>query len=149
MTRSNNNINVLSPVFARLTEDNAPQVAYEINSNHYDKGYYLVDGIYPSQSTFVKIVRNPEDEKCKRLVKEQEVSPKDVERAFVVLQSRWAIVQHPARTWSTERIWEVMTTCVIMRNMIIDEERDGNMYDQGWEFQGDLVEPLPGPTSWE
>jgi hypothetical protein len=42
-----------------------------------------------------------------------------------------------------------MTTCVIMRNMIIDEERDGNMYDQGWEFQGDLVEPLPGPTSWE
>jgi hypothetical protein len=59
---------------------------------------------------------------------------KDVKRAFGVLQSRWAIVHHPARTWSTEVTWEVMTACVIMHNMIVKDERDEGIYDQGWEF---------------
>jgi hypothetical protein len=57
-----------------------------INDNPFDKGYYLVYGIYFSWSTFVKIVRNPADEKCKRLAKEQEVARKNVDKAFGVLQ---------------------------------------------------------------
>jgi hypothetical protein len=28
--------------------------------------------------------------------------------------------------------------------MIIDDERDDNIYDQGSKFEGDLVEPHPG-----
>jgi hypothetical protein len=31
-------------------------------------------------------------------------------------------------------MWKVMTTCVIMCNMIVEEERDASMYDQGWDF---------------
>jgi hypothetical protein len=42
-------------------------------------------------------------------------------------------------------MWEVMTICVIMHNMIIEDEGDNNIYDQGWEFQGDLV--APGPSA--
>jgi hypothetical protein len=64
MSGSSNDINMLQrlPVFDRLAKCSAPQVSYEIiNGNHYNKGYYLVDGIHPFLSTFVKTVCNPED----------------------------------------------------------------------------------------
>ena len=35
-----------------------------------------------------------------------------------------------------------MTTCVIMHNMIIEDERDDNIFNQGFDFQGENVEPL-------
>jgi hypothetical protein len=143
MAGSNNDINMLhrSPVFSRLIECTAPQISYEINGNPSDKGYYLAGDIYPSWPTFVKTVRNPADEKYKRFAKEQEAARKDVERAFGVLQSRWAIVRYPVRTWSPERMWNVMTACVIMHNMIIENERDDSIYDQGCDFEGELAEP--------
>jgi hypothetical protein len=31
-------------------------------------------------------------------------------------------------------MWEIMTACVIMDNMIIDDERDDGLHDQGWQF---------------
>jgi hypothetical protein len=36
---------------------------------------------------------------------------------------------------------EVMTTCVINDNMIVQEEQDDNIYEDDWEFEGELVEP--------
>ena len=38
--------------------------------------------------------------------------------------------------------WEVMTACVIMHNMIVEDERDDNIFDQGFDYQGENVEPL-------
>jgi hypothetical protein len=46
----------------------------------------------PSWTTFVNTVRNPAYEKCIRFSKEKEAARKDVERAFGVVQSRWAKV---------------------------------------------------------
>jgi hypothetical protein len=43
-------------------------------------------------------------------------------------------------------MWEVMTGCVIMYNMVVKEECDDNIYDQGCKFQGEFVDPNPGPT---
>jgi hypothetical protein len=141
MSGSHNDINVRqrSPVFARLAEGDAPVFNYEINGHPYNKYYYLADGIYPDWSTFVKIFREPAEEKNRRFVKRHKVCRKNVERVFGVLQSRWAIVRHPARTWSTEVMWEVMTACMIMHNMIIEDERDEGIHNQGWKFQGELL----------
>jgi hypothetical protein len=36
-------------------------------------------------------------------------------------------------------MWEVMNACEIMHNMIIEDEHDEDIHDQGWEFQGELV----------
>ncbi|KAK1606514.1 hypothetical protein QYE76_030187 [Lolium multiflorum] len=105
MPGSNNDINVLncSPVFSKLVEGHAPPVDYVINGRHYNKGYYLADGIYPKWATFVKTISNPSTPKLCEFVKRQEACRKDVERAFGVLQQRFAVVRFPS-TWSKDQM---------------------------------------------
>jgi hypothetical protein len=57
-------------------------------------------------------------EKENRFDKEQEICGMDVERTFGMLQYRWTIVRHTVKTWSKKTLWEVITACVIMLNMI-------------------------------
>ncbi|KAK1619269.1 hypothetical protein QYE76_024786 [Lolium multiflorum] len=135
---------VKGPAHARQSS----RVSYEINGNAYDKPYYLADGIYPDWATLVKTVRTTNSEKTRRFAKMQEACKKDVERGFGVLQARWAIVRHPARTWSLKTMHEVMTCCVIMHNMIVENERPDGRNENQWEFQGELVAPIPGASTW-
>ncbi|XP_028084043.1 uncharacterized protein LOC114285215 [Camellia sinensis] len=92
---SHNDINVLqrSFVFTELAQGRASIVNYTINGNEYTMGYYLVDGIYPQWSTFVKTILSPQGNKKKLFVATQQATRKDVERAFGVLQARFAIVR--------------------------------------------------------
>jgi hypothetical protein len=49
---------------------------------------------------------------------------KDVECAFGVLQSRFNIVRRPARLWKRKDVVNIMQACVILHNMIVEDEKE-------------------------
>ncbi|XP_068329660.1 protein ALP1-like [Pyrus communis] len=121
---SNNDINVLwsSPLLNNVVNGWASEFQYKVNGNRYELGYYLTDGIYPSWSTFVKSFSHPDSAKKKLFLQRQESCKKDVERAFGILQARWAIVRRPTRFWQSEDLHSIMMTCIILHNMIVEDE---------------------------
>ena len=58
----------MSLIFSELEQGRAPVVNYSINSHEYKMGYYLVDGIYPKWSTFVKTILSPHGQKKKKKI---------------------------------------------------------------------------------
>ena len=132
MPGSHNDINVLdrSFVFTELAQGRAPPVNYTINGNNYTMGYYLADGIYPKWKTFVKTIPSPQGNKKKNFVKAQEAARKDVERVFGVLQQRFAIICGPSRMFKVKELTNIMKACVILYNMIIEDERDDSENNQ-------------------
>ncbi|CAL2236770.1 unnamed protein product [Prunus armeniaca] len=111
---SQNDLNVLSqsPVFDEVLRGHSPQVTYQINNTVYSGAYYLADGIYPR---------------------------KDVERCFGILQARWAIIRGAARILDEEVLRSIMMTCIILHNMIVEDEYDYNAPE--------VFEPDPMNTS--
>ncbi|XP_056850878.1 uncharacterized protein LOC130500155 [Raphanus sativus] len=88
-----NDLNILdqSPVFDDMINGIAPQVNFYVNGREYNLAYYLTDGIYPKWATFIQSIRLPQGPKNKLFAKTQESVRKDVERAFGVLQARFAV----------------------------------------------------------
>ncbi|XP_056858232.1 uncharacterized protein LOC130507549 [Raphanus sativus] len=122
-----NDINVLdrSPVFDDIIEGRAPRLEYVVNGHKYKLAYYLTDGIYPKWSTFIQSILRPQGPKARLFVEKQEAARKDVERAFGVLQARFAIVKNPALTWDKKKIGKIMRACIIIHNIIVENERNG------------------------
>ncbi|XP_057787015.1 uncharacterized protein LOC131004359 [Salvia miltiorrhiza] len=72
----------------------------------------------------------------------QEAARKDIERAFGVLQARWAIVKGPSRLWSKEAMSDIMFTCIILHNMIIEDEGE-----QATQWEEDVDEASSSAAS--
>jgi hypothetical protein len=125
MPGSCNAINVIqrSPLMTRIALREGPQVEFEANDRKYNYGYYLADGIYPRWQTFVKPIHKPKGKKETNFHAAQAAARKDVERAFGILQAQFDIVRGPARFWDQECLWYIMNACVIMHNMIIEDDR--------------------------
>uniref|UniRef100_A0A0D3DSI6 Myb-like domain-containing protein n=1 Tax=Brassica oleracea var. oleracea TaxID=109376 RepID=A0A0D3DSI6_BRAOL len=132
-----NDINVLdrSPVFDDVINGQAPQVTYSVNGREYHMAYYLTDGIYPKLATFIQYITMPQEPKAVLFAQRQEAVRKDVERAFGVLQARFAIVKNPVLFWDTAKIGKIMRACIILHNMIVENERDGYTLFDVSEFQ--------------
>jgi hypothetical protein len=149
---SNNDINVLnqSNMFNDILEGQAPTVQYTVNGTSYNMGYYLADGIYPEWATFVKTISMPQGEKRKLFAQRQESARKDVERAFGVLQSRFAIIRGPARAWHMETLKHTIYACIILHNMIVEDERHtyGGNFDYSYDNADNdisIAETFHGP----
>ena len=117
-------------MFDDVEQGNAPSVNFFFNQRPYNMAYYLTDGIYPSYPNFVKSIRLPQSEPDKLFAKYQEGCRKDIERAFGVLQARFKIIREPARLWDISDLAIIMRSCIILHNMIVEDERD--TYAQRW-----------------
>ncbi|CAN6859127.1 unnamed protein product [Brassica oleracea] len=127
-----NDINILdrSPVFDDILQGRALKVNYIVNGHEYHLAYYLTYGIYPKLATFVQSIPLPQGPKASLFATHQEAARKDVERAFGVLQARFAIVKNPALLWDKIKIGKIMRACIIRHNLIVEDERDGyTQYD--------------------
>ncbi|XP_009128533.2 putative nuclease HARBI1 [Brassica rapa] len=132
-----NDINVLdrSPVFDDIIQGKAPNVTFTVNGREYHMAYYLTDGIYPKWATFIQSIPLPQGPQAVLFAQRQEAVRKDVERAFGVLQARFAIVKNPALFWDKTKIGNIMRACIILHNMIVEDERDGYAQVDVTEFQ--------------
>ncbi|XP_020153285.1 uncharacterized protein [Aegilops tauschii subsp. strangulata] len=127
---------VCSNVFAKLVEGHAPPVNFKVNGRQYNKGYYLADGIYPRWSTFVKTISNPvPGGKNSYFAKCQEACRKDVEQAFGVLKSLFAVVRQGPLAAVDHQVPVAWAAFLNMRQEI----RDPQVHQ---ELQKDLVEHL-------
>ncbi|KAM0024904.1 putative harbinger transposase-derived protein [Helianthus debilis subsp. tardiflorus] len=88
------------------------------------------DEIYPRYSIVVKAFSDPIDEKRAHFKKVQESSRKDIERCFGVLKQRWHNLRDPCRAWTKQKMRDAMYACIIMHNMILEDE--GNAICQNY-----------------
>uniref|UniRef100_A0A0D3BZ46 DDE Tnp4 domain-containing protein n=1 Tax=Brassica oleracea var. oleracea TaxID=109376 RepID=A0A0D3BZ46_BRAOL len=130
-----NDLNILdrSPVFDDIIKGIAPQVNFNVNGREYDFAYYLTDGIYPEWATFIQSIRLPQGPKHSLFAKTQESVRKDVERAFGVLQARFAVIKNPSNLWDKSKITNIMRACIILHNMIVEDERRTQTQDETFQ----------------
>lgn len=58
----------------------------------------------------------------------QEAARKDIERTFGVLQHRWGVLAMPCRLWDLTEVKRLMTACIILHNMIVEERHPLDPY---------------------
>ncbi|XP_073049462.1 uncharacterized protein [Primulina eburnea] len=117
-------VSTASDLFSNLAQGIAHTANYKIGQKEYDMGFYLANGIYPKWSAIVQSIHGPRGLKKKYFAMKQEFCRKYVQRVFGVLQSRFAIGASPARGWKKLHLHDILESCIIKHNMIIEDERD-------------------------
>ena len=133
-----NDINVVqrSTLLHDFINGNSHTVTFTVNGRAYHMPYFLVDGIYPKWYVFMKSIPDPIEEAEKFYTKMHEAIRKDVERGFGVIQVRWAITKLPGRKWSVSRLSMIMHACIVLHNMIIEDERSTHKLGHDLDFDG-------------
>ena len=72
----------------------------------------------------MKTISAPQTDEDKLFALMQEGVRKDVECAFGVLQSLFDIVRRPSRLWKQGDVINIMQACVILHNMIVEDEKE-------------------------
>jgi len=70
-----------------------------------------------------------------------------VERAFWLLQARFAIIRGPAHHLEKGELGMIMKACVILHNMIVEDECDSYSLAYDYEHVGDTI-PEPN-VRWD
>ena len=133
------NILALSPLLDRMTngsfhqsEQEAGVVPFFIQGEMeaFNRTFFLVDGIYPRYTRFVKAVREPITDQEKRFTGWQESARKDIERAFGVLEGRFKAMAYPIHYLDQDCIYAMVTSCLIFHNIVGENRlKDGRRTD--------------------
>ena len=114
----------------------APPIQFRNNGTTHNMGHYLTNDIYSDWATLVKTILMPHIEKRKLFTKCQ-VTIKDVERAFGVLKSCFAIIRSPSHYWHMDIMKNIILTCIILYNMIVEDEQ--NTYNSNVDVNYDHI----------
>jgi hypothetical protein len=139
MPGSCNDLNVLdnSPFIAQLMEGHYRGVhEFEVNGRVRDQVYLLTDGIYPAWACFQKGYAQPVTDKQKLFAQKVSAARKDVERSFGVLRKRWSWLKQPCRMYFVEDIGLLLKCCLILHNMVIEDERHESTNDTDYLSDG-------------
>ena len=122
---SNNDLNVLdlSTFLTDLISGKYEGIEFVVNGHTFNIPYWLVDGIYPEWAYFVQSLSEPGNEAEILFSKLVDAIRKDIERAFGILQARFKILVEACRQWYKEDMEYIMKACIIMHNMIVEDER--------------------------
>ncbi|XP_021861253.2 uncharacterized protein [Spinacia oleracea] len=133
-----NDINVLdrSPLFTDVFEGRAPPINCVVNGHQYNMGYSHLWYI-PKMGGIHSHGIPPQNEKEGLFAKLQESRRKDVD-----LQARFAIIRQPALARNTSMLGKIMIACVIINNMIVEDERDTYLnYKEPSEYDQAVEQP--------
>nr|KAE8941447.1 hypothetical protein PF009_g8765 [Phytophthora fragariae] len=97
----------------------------------------LVNGVAPESS-----ISAPQGNKRKRYATEQEAVRKDVERTFGVLQQRFRILALPCKLWKVDAMNDGMLACIILHNMIVEDELPFDGLNNDYLFEDNWVSPV-------
>lgn len=139
---SNNDINVIdkSNLIPEILKGKFESPEYEINGTKYKHPYFHTDGIYPDLAIFAKTISNPANAKESFYAMKQESTRKDIERCFGLLQAKWHILVKPSRKWSTKLMIKIMRCCVILHNMILEDDNAIEHCREMWRSDIDAVQ---------
>ena len=101
-------------------------------------GYYLANGIYPQLAAFVKTISDPKatnkvtSQQCKRQLGRMWRGHPEFSKLFgkLFMELQW---------YGNQRLWQLMTCCVILHNMIVEDEGGGVSQTNYFETSGEQV----------
>jgi hypothetical protein len=104
----------------------ANDFTFEIGGKQFNKLWFLVDGIYPELSRFVKTISVPLNKWEALYSIWQEAKRKDSERGFGVVKGKFGFLRNPFQMHDVEEIAEVVYCCFILHNMAVEERVQDN-----------------------
>lgn len=93
-------------------------------------GYCLADGIYPTWPIFFLPMHDASTEAHRRYNKAQEITRKDTERLFGVMQSRFRMLRHESELWSFDNLVCMTEVCVIVHNFLVRMSHSGAFQEE-------------------
>jgi hypothetical protein len=113
--------------------------------------WLLTDGIYPELARFVKTIDEPGNPAAGVYAAWQEASRKDIERAFGVLQRKFAILAKNIELWHVKEISPIVMSCILLHNMMVQvrmercEEEAADWYEGVGQVQEDVEQDPQDP----